>query len=96
MDEHPTMELGLLLDLTASMGSWIKRAKETLIEIIETVEKECKEDGDVKIRVCFVGYRDIGDSRRFSMLPFTDDIQEVKAFISRQNAEGGGDEPEDV
>ena len=78
------------------MGSWINRAKKTLLEIIETVEKECKEDGDVKIRVAFIGYRDIGDTDRFSLMPFTNDIKKVRDFIEKQTADGGADCPEDV
>ena len=40
-EADPTLELGLLLDCTASMGSWIKKAKETIHEIIDNVIKEC-------------------------------------------------------
>jgi len=40
-EENPTLEVGLLLDCTCSMASWIKNAKETLIEIINKVVEEC-------------------------------------------------------
>ena len=36
-----TLELGLLLDCTSSMKRWIDRAKETLEEIISSVQAEC-------------------------------------------------------
>ena len=57
----PSLELGLLLDCTSSMGSWISRAKKTIHDIIDKSIKECEEDGSLKCRVSFVGYRDIKD-----------------------------------
>ena len=87
------LELGLLLDCTSSMGSWITRAKKTLIEIIKNVTASC--DG-LKVRVCFVGYRDHCDTERFSIYDFTDDLEKVKNHISNVQAIGGGDIPEDV
>ena len=61
VETDPTLELGLLLDCTSSMGSWISRAKKTIHEIIDKSIKECEEDGSLKCRVSFVGYRDIKD-----------------------------------
>lgn len=63
------------------MSSWIAKAKKTIIEIIDNAIKECEEDGNLKCRVSFVGYRDISDDRRFEVKPFTDNIEEVKKFI---------------
>ena len=83
----------LLMDCTSSMSSWIERSKNTLKQIIDHVKTENK---GLKVRVCFVGYRDIRDSNRFTCLPFTDDIEAVKVFISNTRAEGGADMPEDV
>ena len=96
VEEEQTLELGLLLDCTASMSSWIDRAKQTIHEIIDKAIKECEEDGKLKCRVSFVGYRDIKESRRFEVLPFTNNIDEVKTFISKVSAFGGGDQPEDM
>ena len=88
------LELGLLLDCTGSMCSWIARAKKTLQEITENVVASC--DGNLDVRVCFVGYRDHCDKQRFTIHPFSDDIAKVKGFISAVKADGGGDFPEDV
>lgn len=74
----------------------MNRAQETLKEIIEKVVNECKEEGDVKVRVCFIGYRDYTDRHRFSHIEFTDNVESVKDFIKNQRADGGGDEAEDV
>ena len=88
------LELGLLCDCTSSMCSWIERAKKTLKEIITNVVSSC--DGNLKVRVCFIGYRDHCDSVRFSIKDFTDDIDSVKNYIQGVSANGGGDFPEDV
>jgi len=72
------LELGLILDATNSMKPWIDRAKETLSEIIDNVVKESEEEdpeNKLKVRVCFIGFRDHKDDERFSICPFTEDIQ---------------------
>jgi hypothetical protein len=51
-----TLEVCLLLDETGSMASWIQRSKETLKGIIENVKKDY---AGLKVRVSFVGYRDV-------------------------------------
>ena len=60
------------------MKTWIDRAKETLNEIIQGVQASCQEEGEVNVRVCFVGYRDIGDNERFALKKFTTDIEATK------------------
>ena len=83
-----------MLDCTGSMASWIDRAKKTLQEVISNVVDSC--DGKLKVRVCFVGYRDHCDAERFAIHKFSDSIPEVRNFISGVVATGGGDFPEDV
>lgn len=75
------------------MWSWIDRAKNTLKEIIENVVSSCD---DLKVRVSFIGYRDHGDTERFSIQEFSDDINKVKDYIANVRAFGGADCPEDV
>ena len=51
-----TLDLCLVLDCTGSMGSWIKRSKETLSQIIDHVKLSNK---GLTVRVGFVAYRDV-------------------------------------
>jgi len=88
------LEIGLLLDCTSSMCSWIGRAKDTLKEIVSNIVNE--NEGKLKVRVCFVGYRDHSDKDRFSIQGFTDEIDDMKKYISNVQAQGGADTPEDV
>ena len=77
------LDLCLLLDCTASMGSWIERAKTTLRQIIDQVKNE---NPTLTARVCFIGYRDVQDHPRFAIKDFSEDIDAVKAFINQQRA----------
>ena len=89
------LDLGLLLDCTGSMASWIARAKETLKEIVDNVKASCA--NQLIVRVCFVGYRDHCDGKqRLTVKGFTEDLDDLKKFISGVNATGGGDWPEDI
>ena len=66
------------------------------MDIVDQAIQECQEDGKLSIRVAFVGYRDIKDNRRFEVKSFTDDINQLKTFISKVKADGGADLPEDM
>lgn len=69
------------MDATDSMEIWWNRATNQFIQIIEKI---CNESNNLyDIRVSVIGFRDIGDVERFSVLPFTSNIQEVKDFISK-------------
>ena len=72
------LDLCLILDCTASMGSWIERSKDTLKQIIDSVKSENK---GLTVKVAFVAYRDIGEHNRFDIIDFTDDIDAVKNKI---------------
>lgn len=93
-EEKEILEIGLLLDCTGSMSSWIYRAQQTLKTIVDDAVESC--DGKLKVKVSFIGYRDHKDKNRFEIKHFTENIQEIKQFISSVKAEGGGDFPEDV
>jgi len=75
------LELGLICDCTSSMYSWIDRAKTTLIQIIDNTVASC--GSNLKVRVCFVGYRDHSDTPRFSIIDFTEDAKAVRDFINK-------------
>jgi hypothetical protein len=75
------------------MTAWIVRAKDTLKEIIDNVV-EC--NPNIIVRVAFVGYRDIKVVPRFTIKDFSDDINQVKEFISEVKTLPNFDIPEDV
>ena len=94
LNSEKTLDLCLILDCTGSMCSWIKRSKDTLKDIIDQVRAD---NPTLKVRVSFVGYRDFGDGKsQDGTMDFTNNLGDIKAFISKQPASGGNDMPEDV
>lgn len=74
------------------MGPWIEAAKTKIGEMVDTVTRT-HEDADVE--VALVGYRDYDDRERFVIVDFTTPGV-VMERLRRVEAEGGGDEAEDV
>jgi len=95
-DEHPppkVVEMCVIMDCTGSMSAWIKHCKDTLKEVIDD---SMEEDEGSAVRVAFVGYRDFCDKSIYDVHDFTYLDTEMKKFISKRKAKGGGDAPEDV
>ena len=61
-DTSTVLDLCLLMDCTSSMSTWIDRAKETLLQIIQNICGSCS---GLKVRAAFLGYRDHKDTIRF-------------------------------
>ena len=87
------VDLAFLLDCTGSMSSYIASTKESIKSIVRRVSKT---NQGLQLRVAVVGYRDIGDARRFEVLDFTTCLTTFETFVGRLVATGGGDTPEDV
>jgi len=88
------LDLCLIMDCTGSMSSWIQHCKETLHKVIDATVAR---DPNCKVRTAFVGYRDFCDKNAlFELHDFSYDADAVKEFISKVEAKGGGDFPEDI
>lgn len=99
ISDEVTVDLMILMDLTASMGSYIDQAKEQTRKIVVDVKKKFE---DVPLKLAFVGYRDHCDpkDKQLETLDFVDAATQIDKFESfvrdRCNPYGGGDQPEDV
>ena len=82
-----------ILDCTGSMGSWITASKDEITSIIEYVRTQ---NYGIQIRVSIIAYRDIRDTKRFEVLPFTEETALPKKFLAGLEADGGDDGPEDI
>ncbi len=93
MDSAPVQALDLLLtiDATGSMGDEMRYLQSELKAIVGRVEKA---NPGVDIRTGLVVYRDKGDDYVVREIPFTDDIEDFRASLAEQYANGGGDKPE--
>ena len=87
------LDIMFICDCTGSMDEWILAVKEELKSIISYI---IENNPFVKIKMSFLGYRDIKDKKRFEIKDFTDDFDSLEKFISGIKAEGGGDVPEDI
>lgn len=94
-----TFELCFVVDSTGSMLNWIKRATETINEIIDKLVQDNRHMGNTIVRVALIGYRDVLDKGRFMEMQFTQRINDVKEFLQTFDAksmEQNMDRPEDV
>lgn len=76
------------------MDDWIEEAKQKVLSILDAARRE---HSQVKLRMALIGYRDIGDEPlRFELVPFTDNLNDIKTRLGAIKAGGGDDPPEDV
>ena len=87
------LDIMFICDCTGSMDPWIFAVKKEIKNIISFI---IENNPFVKIKMSFLGYRDIKDKKRFEIKDFTDDFTSLENFISKINADGGGDFPEDI
>lgn len=92
--ETLSLDLMLIMDCTATMGPWIQK----VIEEIPNIKRSILESNPgCDIKVSFVGYRDHCDGeKRFEIHDFMSNMVELKKFIKKVDAFGGGDFPDDV
>ena len=88
-----SVDLAFILDCTSSMGPYIASAKNSIKDIVDRVRSTNR---DMNLRLAIVGYRDIGDTRRFEVLDFVSSVEEFKHFLANLAAVGGADTPEDL
>ncbi|HEX3760270.1 MAG TPA: vWA domain-containing protein [Kofleriaceae bacterium] len=81
------------VDTTGSMGGLIEGAKRTVWSIATHIRQT---EPDADLRIGLVAYRDIGDAYVTRDLALTGDLDAVFAELAGFQADGGGDEPEDV
>lgn len=87
-----------LMDCTGSMGSYIQTAKDKITTLVDQLKKDYPY---LKLRLAFIGYRDIDDwgkpsNLQYIEIPFTEDVVDFKQKLQAVKATGGGDHPEDV
>jgi hypothetical protein len=90
---RPRLDVAFVLDTTGSMGDEIDVVKEQLVGIARRLASG-QPAPDVRFAV--VAFRDKGDDYVTRTLTFERDVKKVQKFILALDANGGGDEPEDV
>lgn len=89
----PRIEVAFVLDATGSMGSWIGQARDRIKGIAADLAAG---DPQPTVRFALVRYRDQGDAYLTQKVPFSPDIDAMRAALDATEAAGGGDTPEAV
>ena len=91
---HPKAraDVAFIVDATGSMDDEIRFLKSDLSYIIDHASSESK----VALRTAALFYRDEGDVYLTRANDFTNDASETQDFVSKQDADGGGDYAEAV
>ena len=96
VQEETSLDLMFVMDLTGSMRSFIEKAKENVINIINRIVIECP---GIDVYLSFIGYRDVGDISEgdYTIIDFTKNHYQFQNTIKGVTAHGGnGDWPEDM
>ena len=86
-------DIAFIVDATGSMSDEIFFLKQDLVDIINKVQSV---RSGMKMRTAALFYRDEGDEYVTRHQNFTDDVNKTAAFVTEQEANGGGDYPEAV
>ena len=87
------IDIAFIVDATGSMLDEIAFMKADLTNIINKVAEK---NTSATIRTAAIFYRDEGDTYITRESDFSSDLSTTVGFISKQNADGGGDYPEAV
>lgn len=89
-----SVDLAFIVDATGSMSSHIRAVKNSIKDIVQQIQKT---NGNLNLRLSFVGYRDFCDGpKQFEVLDFVSSVGSFGAFVDKIVASGGGDAPEDM
>jgi von Willebrand factor type A domain len=86
-----TIDVAFILDTTGSMSEEIASVKTTIAKVATGLG-----EGNVKVRIGLVEYKDRGDIFVTRVHPFATDVKGFAASVAGISAAGGGDTPESV
>ena len=90
-----------IIDATGSMSGHINGVKNSISKLVKEFKApiipEKPESSPLeKLRLSCIAYRDHGDSKRFEVFSFSEDVSQFEIFLGKLEATGGDDGPEDV
>ena len=91
-----SIDIMFIMDLTGSMGGFLSEAKRSIKKITEEISDH---NPGSKIRLSFIGYRDFEtkeEQRKYEIINFTENIENIISTIKEYICYGGGDQPEDI
>ncbi len=92
LERFSVADICFVCDITGSMHPHMTKVKDALMELVDSVSLTMS----YKPRLAFIGFRDRDHKEQLVVKDFTKDVNEIKAFISKIECSGEGDECEDV
>jgi von Willebrand factor type A domain len=86
-----TVDLAFVLDTTGSMSEEIAAVRQTIQKVAQQLQTS-----ETRVRIGLVEYKDRTDPFVTKVYPFSNDLQGFAAKVSKIEASGGGDTPEDM
>ncbi len=86
-----TVDLAFVLDTTGSMSEEIAAVTQTIQKVAQQLQTS-----ETRVRIGLVEYKDRSDPFVTKVYPFSTDLQGFAAKVSKIQASGGGDTPEDM
>ena len=86
-----TVDLAFVLDTTGSMSEEIAAVRATIQKVAQNLQTS-----ETRVRIGLVEYKDRSDPFVTKVYPFSTDLQGFAAKVSKIDASGGGDTPEDM
>lgn len=90
------LDILFIMDITNTMSNYLQQAQNSLLKMVEGIQKNC---ATAKIHLGFIGYKDICDLEmgdEYVNIDFSDKYKDISEQIKDVEADGGGDEAEDV
>jgi hypothetical protein len=87
------IEIMFVIDATGSMDDEMRYLNAEIVDVIKKVKQD---NGNVRILVSTMVYRDKGDDYVTRYSDFTEDVNKQIEFLGKQRADGGGDFEEAV
>jgi len=78
------IDLCIIMDCTVSMSPFVDAAKKTLVDLVGYFAEGNAKDASLRqyrLRLSFVGYRDIHDRHHWEIKDFTEEAKEFQKFI---------------
>jgi len=86
-----SLDLAFVVDATGSMSDELEYLKTEIDYIAQSIEDD---HPNLAMRFALIVYRDIGDKYVTRVADFTDNLDDFRATLEKQSANGGGDYPE--
>eukprot|EP00954_Amorphochlora_amoebiformis_P007519 583860-Amorphochlora_amoeboformis.AAC.3 len=93
LDEDTALDLLFMCDNTGSMKSHVDSVRNFIDGVVKYLEANMQ---GLKIRLAYVGYREIGDHPQFETLDFSADVGGFKEFLKNVQFFGGGSPLADI